>query len=193
MRQSENQSPKIVKNFSLQLFFDWDAALHCGISTYTQCMQKVVGPRLSLILLGEWNTSWELMVNSCIVMRSDWKRNEIGLVPLGPFWDRHWLIFLSSKATAFIYLGDLKARGLVIVASCFTPNLTIRTNESSTSLQLSDQSFFELYFPWEANLHLALPKSSMTQCFSNSTWIPIFKWRKGKDIVVFWKAISLFF
>ena len=102
-------------------------------------------------------------------MRSDWKRNEIGrAMPLGPFWDRHWLIFLSSKATAFIYLGDLKARGLVIVASCSTPNLTIRTNESCISLQLSDQSFFELYFdkfPWvEANLHWALPKSSMTQC-----------------------------
>ena len=161
MRQSENQSPKIVKKClqpQVQLFFDWDAALHCGISTYTQCMQKVAGPRLSLILLGEWNTSWELMVNSCIVMRSDWKRNEIGrAMPLGPFWDRHWLIFLSSKATAFIYLGDLKARGLVIVASCSTPNLTIRTNESCISLQLSDQSFFELYFdkfPWvKANLH----------------------------------------
>ena len=110
------------------------------------------------------------------------------VVPLGPFWDRHWLIFLSSKATAFIYLGDLKARGLVIVASCSTPNLTIRTNESCISLQLSDQSFFELYFdkfPWvEANLHWALPKSSMTQCFSNFSWIPIFKWRKRKDIVI---------
>ena len=42
-------------------------------------------------------------------MRSDLKRNEIG-PSLGTFWVRHWLIFLSSKATAFIYLVGSKER-----------------------------------------------------------------------------------
>ena len=50
----------------------------------------------------------QLVSSSCIVMRSDLKKNEIGL-SLRDLLSKTLIDFPSSKATAFIYLGkDLK-------------------------------------------------------------------------------------
>ena len=105
------------------------------------------------------------LVSSCIVMRSDLKRNEIG-PSLGTFWVRHWLIFLSSKATAFIYLVGSKERP--------PQSRPISSPQSKTNhFEFNSVSVVYLWtFSWSyislrsqgkiGNLHQAVPKSSMT-------------------------------